>query len=295
MAYFQEAERWDASTPGLLNNLALAALRVGDSKEAARALQLVVKKDPNDQGARSMLPMALFTSGQFPEAAKAFESMGDAVYRDPRMAYAWAFSLTRINDPKKAEEVLGRLSLQPLPADMLLGIGDLYTTTGDYEDALHMARKALEQDPSVPRAHYYAGIALIHLDRMTDALAELQTQVKLTPDDIDAQYHLGFVLLQTSHRDEAIAELRNVTTVQPDHAQAQYQLGKALLEAGQNEEAITHLEAAARLDPQRDYIHYQLQLAYRKAGRPADADKELKLYSKIKERNRQNSNPQPKQ
>lgn len=295
LSYFQEAEKWDASTPGLMNNLALASLKVGDSKEAARALEAVLKKDPQDQSARSMLPMALFTSGQFSEAAKAFAALGDAAYRDPRMAYAWAFSLTRSNDPQKANEVLGRLASQPLPADMLLAIGDLYTSTGDYEDALRMARRAVELDPSVPRAHYYAGIALIHLDRMNDALAELQTQVKLTPDDAEAQYHLGYALLETSHRDEAIVVLRGVTTEHPDHPQAQYQLGKALLEAGQYQEAITHLEAAARLDPQRDYIHYQLQSAYRKAGRTSDAEKELKLYSEIKEQNRQTANPQPKQ
>ena len=148
LTHFQEAEKWDPATPELLRNLGLAAFRLGDNREAARALQMAVQQNPQDQAARGMLAMALFSSQQYPEAAKAFEGLGDAVYRDPRMTYAYAFSLAHANDPTKAVEVLNRLAQQPLAPDMMMGVGDLYSQTGDYDDALKVYRNLIQQDPS---------------------------------------------------------------------------------------------------------------------------------------------------
>jgi len=294
LSHFHAAEKWDDSTPGLMRNVGLAALRLGDQKEAARAFQLAVEKDPKDQLANAMLGMSLFSAQRYADAAKAFNNAGEGVYRDPRMAYAWAFSLVRINDLTKAVEVLNRLNAQPLPTEMAIGVGDLYNQTGDYEDALKVFRKVIQQDPSTPRAHYYAGEALIHLDRPTEAIPEFQEELKLTPDDPNVQYHLAFAMLQTSQKDEAFKLLQKIVTAHPDHAQAQYQLGKAQLDADQYQAAIEHLEAAARLDPSKDYIPYQLQSAYRKAGRTADADAELKIYRDMKEKKREPGNSEPR-
>jgi len=294
LSHFHAAEKWDDLTPGLMRNVGLAALRLGDQKEAARAFQLAVEKDPRDQLANAMLGMSLFSDQRFADAAKAFNNAGEGVYRDLRMAYAWAFSLVRINDLTKAVEVLTRLNSQPLPAEMGIGVGDLYNQTGDYEDALKVFRKVIQQDPSTPRAHYYAGEALIHLDRPTEAIPEFQEELKLTPDDPNVQYHLAFAMLQTSQKDEAVKLLQTIVTAHPDHAQAQYQLGKAQLDAGQYQAAIEHLEVAAQLDPSKDYIPYQLQSAYRKAGRTADADAELKIYRDMKDKKRDAGNSQPR-
>ena len=190
---------------------------------------MAVQRNPQDQLAQTMLAMSLFSTQQFAEAAKAFEGLGDSVYRDPRMAYAWAFSLLRTNDPNKALEVLNKLSTQALPTDMMMGVGDLYSQTGDYEDALKVFRKVIQEDPTAQRAHYYAGEALIHLDRPNEAIPEFEDELKLTPDDPNVQYHLAYAMLQTSRKDEAVALLQKIVAAHPDHAQAQYQLGKALV------------------------------------------------------------------
>jgi tetratricopeptide (TPR) repeat protein len=295
LSHFQEAEKWDDSTSGLMRNLGLAALKLGNDAEAVRAFRAAVDRAPNDIQARSMLAITLFSGGQFAEAAKAFGAVGDAVYRDPRMAYGWAFSLARINDPQKAVEVLNKLTSQPLPKEMWMTSGDVYTQVGDYEDGLRCFRKAVELDPNTDRAHHFAGVALIRLGRPSEAIAELQAELKLTPNDPDTQYNLAYAFLGTSQKDEAMAILRTLVAEHPDHAQAQYQLGKTLLDEGQYQQAIEHLEAAAKYDPNHDYVHYQLQAAYRKVGRTADAERELAVYRKLKDQARDKGNPQPKQ
>ena len=295
LSHFHDAEKWDDATPGLMRNIGLAALKLGNNEEAARAFQLAVDKDPKDLSARAMLAISLYSSHQYGEAAKAFDQVGDGVYRDPRMAYAWAFSLARTNDPRKTIEVLNKLTTQPLTKEMWMATGDLYAQVDDQEDALRSFRKAIELDPTAERAHHFAGVALIRLGRPSDAIPEFQAELKLNPDDPDTQYNLAYALLETSQKDQALALLRALLAAHPDHAQAQYQLGKELLASGNIDQAVPHLEAAARLDPSEDYIHYQLQAAYRKAGRTADADKELQVYREIKDQKRQKSVPQHNQ
>lgn len=289
LSHFHDAEKWDDSTPGLMRNIGLAALKLGNNEEAARAFQLAVDKDPKDSSARAMLAISLYSSHQYAEAAKAFDNVGDGAYRDPRMAFAWAYSLTRINDPRKTIEVLNRLTAQSLPKEMWMATGDLYAQVDDQQDALRCFLKAIELDPTMERAHHFAGVALIRLGRPSEAIPEFEAELKLTPDDPDTQYNLAYALLETSQKEQALALLSALLAAHPDHAQAQYQLGKELLNTGKVDEAVPHLEAAARLDPEEDYIHYQLQAAYRKAGRTADADKELKVYREIKDQKRQKS------
>ena len=295
LSHFHDAEKWDDTTPGLMRNIGLAALKLGNNDEAIRAFRVAVDKDPKDTSARTMLAISQFSAHQYPDAAKSFSDIGDAVYRDPRMAYAWAYSLAKINDPQKTVEVLNKLTAQPLPKEMWMTAGDVYTQVDDYEDALRCFRKAIELDPNMDRAHHFAGVALIRLGRPSEAIPELQAELKLAPNDPDTQYNLAYALLETSQKDQAMAILRTLVAEHPDHAQAQYQLGKELLNSGDKNEAVQHLEAAARLDPNVDYIHYQLQAAYRKTGRTADADKELQVYREIKAQQREKGNPQPKQ
>lgn len=295
LEHFHEAEKWDPTTPELMRNTGLAAFRLGDYREAARALQIEVTQNPQDQAARGMLAMSLFTSRQFGDAVKAFDGLGDGVYRDPRMAYGYAFSLAQTGDANKSVEVLKRLTQQPLPPDMLMGVGDLYNLTLDYDDALKTYQTVIQQNPSLPRAHFYAGDMLIKLGRPDEAIAQFEQEMKITPNDPNVEYHYAYALLQTSRKDEAVALLKTITTAHPDNAQAQYQLGKALLDAGQYQQAVEHLEAAAKYDPEHDYVHYQLQAAYRKTGRTADADRELAIYKQMKDQKRETSTPQPKQ
>jgi len=292
LIHFHEAERWSASTPGLMRNIGLAAAKVGDNVEAARALKIVVKHDPKDRVSAAILAISLFATERYADSAQVFGTLGDAALSDPDMAYAWAFSLAHTNQPKQASAILEKLTSRQLPPEMLVSIGEIYNNLGDYEHALTCFRKAVQQDPSLKKAHDDAGAALIRLDRPAEAIPELEAELKLNPDEPDTQYRLAYALLQTSQEDQAITVLRRLIAAHPNHARARYDLGKELLETGKTEEAIQNLEVAAKLDPERAYVHYQLQSAYRKAARNSDADRELQLYRQIKERDRGRTPPQ---
>ncbi len=287
LQHFREAEQWDRSTPGVLRNVGLAALKTGAPKEAVRAFSGAVEVDPTDRLSHARLAMLLFDENDYQNAAVHFGALGDAAFVDPAVAYAYAYSLARTNQQKKAIEVLNQLSKMQLPAELLLSVGDLYSVFQDYDHSVECYRKAIQLEPGIPKARYKLGAALIRLSRPAEAIPELQAELAITPNDPDIQFNLAYALLETSQKDKATELLRKITTQFPEYPEAQYQLGKTLLEDGKLEEAISHLEVAARLDKDSDYIHYQLQSAYRRVGRKEDADREAQIYKDIKNRKRE--------
>jgi len=286
LAYFHEAERWRANTPGLTRNIGMAAARVSDYPEAVRALRLVLAADPHDQVARSLLGTSLFSIQNFAEAVRVFAPLGDSVLQEPELAYAWVISLVKTTQFPQATALLDKLEKQPLPAETLVLIAQAWSQMGNYPRTVETCHKALQLDPKLAQAHFIAGMAQILAGHPPEAVSEFKSQLELDPDNNDAQYHLAFALLQLSHSDEAVALLRRVLTRDPNHAQANYELGRELLNEGKKEEAIRYLEVAAQLNPKLDAVHYQLQSAYRAVGRRDDADRELKIYREMKARNR---------
>jgi tetratricopeptide (TPR) repeat protein len=286
LGHYQEAERWDPEVPGLAKNLGLSAFRTSNYPEAIRGLAQAVRAKPADGPVRAMLGMAYFGAEKFADAAKTFSPLGVRGMQDSTVGYAWATSLARAGELKKAGEVLGEFEKNNRSNDALLLIGQLWIEIGDYARAVAALHGALQADPSLLKAHYFAGQADIRWEHWSEAAAEFQAELGLAPSDADAKYNLGFVYLQQSRVDEAATLFEQVVAAHPNHANAQYQMGKILLDRGQLQEAVEHLEAATRLSPQTDYMHYQLQAAYRKESRIADADRELELYKELKAKQR---------
>jgi tetratricopeptide (TPR) repeat protein len=241
--YFQQAEKWNPVIPHLMRNIGFSAFRATDYAESARALKVAAQQEPGDKIIPPMLAMALFSSGQYADAVKAFDQIGEVAYSDPRVACAWASSLAHTNKPDKAVAILARLTQKPPSPDVLLLVGQVYAEMGNQQQALADFQKASRDNPTLQRAHYLAGLAQLRLKQPASAVTEFEAEIKLNPDDADAQY----------------------------------QLGKTLLEQGRTREALPHLQAAEKLSPDLADVHNQLQIAYRKAGRVADADRQAKL------------------
>jgi tetratricopeptide (TPR) repeat protein len=286
LGHYQEAERWDAQVPGLAKNLGLSAFRADNYAEAIRGFSKALEETPAETPLRAMLGMAYFGADRYADASKTFAPLGQRGMQDATVGYAWAVSLARVGDVKKAAEVLDEYEKGDHPKDTLLLIGQLWIEIGDYKRSVSVLHRALQTDPALLKAHYFAGQAEIRSEHWPEAAEEFRAELALNPGDVDAKYNLGFVYLQQSRVPEAVALFQEVLLTHPDHANAQYEMGKILLDRGQLKDAVEHLETATRLSPQSDYMHYQLQAAYRKESRMADADRELEIYKELKAKQR---------
>ncbi len=295
LAHYQDAEHWVEAQPELMRNLGTAAFRAQNYAEAVRGLSIWLNSNPKDAPIRAMLGMAYFGSDKFAEAAKTFAPLGVSGMQDSTVGYAWAVSVARTGELKRASEILAQYEKGDLSPETLLLVGQLWIEVEDYARSVAALHRALQADPRLPKAHYFSGQADIRWQHWSEAADEFSAELALVPSDPDAKFNLGFVYLQQSKTDDAIELFRRVLVLHPDHANSHYELGKILLDRGEMKEAIDHLEAAARLSPQTDYVHYQLQAAYRKESRIADADRELELYKELKAKSRERAAPQPAQ
>lgn len=282
VGHYQEAEHWEPAGPGLLKNLGVAAFRAQNYPEAVRGLTAALASHPDDTTARAMLGMSYTAQDKYQQAVKAFAPLGKKGMQDAAVGYAWALSLTRLGELPQASAVLEEFQKQERSNDTLMLVGKLWLEIADYARAVATFRRVLENDPSYPMAHYFAGQASIRWEHWEEAATEFQAELALDPSDQDAKFNLGFVYLQLSRPADAEKLFAEVIAANPEHANAQYEYGKMLLDQGQVENALSHLEVAARVNPKADYVHYQLQAAYRKAGRIADADRELEIYKHMK-------------
>ena len=286
LTHYQEAEKWNPVQPDVARNIGQSAFRAQNYPEAVRGLSRAVADQPGSLPLRAMLGMAYFAMEKYGDAATAFYPLGIAGMEDGEVGYAWAASLTKDKDLTHASEVLSHYQNQNLPPDTMLLAGQLWIEIGDYAQAIAELHRALDANPKLTKAHYYAGLADIRWEHWTDARTEFEAERALTSGDPDTLYELGFVDLQESKVDDAAKLFAQVVSAHPDYANAQYELGKILLDRGQLKDAVPHLESAAKLIPDKDYVHYQLQAAYRKESRTADADRELALYQELKAKSR---------
>jgi tetratricopeptide (TPR) repeat protein len=293
LAHYQEAERWNPAVPGLLRNLGVAAFRSQNYQECERGLSQVLAANSSDTATRAMLGSAFFATENYREAARTIAPLGDRAEHDTTLGYAWAYSLSRLGELKQATQILETYEKSDLSADAILLVGQLWTDMADYSRAVQSFHRALDRDPSLTRAHYFAGLAQLHWNHTDEAITEFNAALKLAPDDPDAKIGLGYVYLQQAKRAEAMELFRSVIATNPENGNAHYQLGKLLLDGGSIKDAVAQLEEAARQLPQNDYVHYQLQAAYRKESRIADADRELQIYKELKAKNRELTIPRP--
>jgi tetratricopeptide (TPR) repeat protein len=286
LGHYQEAEKWDAKIPGLARNLGLSAFKATNYPVAIRGLTISLQENPADVPVRAMLGMTYFATEKYADAVNTFKPLGTRGMQDGTVGYAWAASLTKLQEPAEAAQVLEEFQKPERPNETRMLIGQLWIDIGDYAKAVEAFHSLLQSNPQTRKAHYFAGQADIRWGHWADAEKEFKDELKLDPGDLEAKYNLGFVFLQQSRVDDAAAIFEEVVKAYPDHARAQYNLGKIMLDRGNLDEAVKHLEIAARLSPESDYMHYQLQVAYRKQSRIADADRELAVYKDIKEKKR---------
>ena len=195
-----------------------------------------------------------------------------------------------------------------------------YARNLDWRDEYHLWASAVKVSPGAARAHDNLGFTLTEMGRLPEAIAELETALRILPDYANAHCNLGVALLrspgrladaitefQTALREEpgfvnahtnlgialaqipgrapeAMAELREAIRLRPDSAEPHLRLG-ALLEQmpGRVEEAAAEYQAAVRAEPDSAEAHHGVGAALAQLpGRGWDAIAELQTAARLR-------------
>jgi protein O-mannosyl-transferase len=163
------------------------------------------------------------------------------------------------------EAALWRAVTKVNPNDALahLNLGNaLLQIPGRMTDAISEYQTALRIYPNYAEAHNNLGAILLSSGRATEAVAEYQAAVRLDPDYPDAHSNLGSALSRIPGRlGEAAAELETAVRLDPENARRRAALGNVLIQMpGKMFEGIGQLETAVKMDPELTVAHYSLAL-----------------------------------
>jgi len=284
---FRNAGEWNPSLETLDLNWGMAAFYANEYEQATGPLGRQLERQPDDLRIRAALGLSYFMTQNFGKAIDTLKPIQSQVDSDPGLSYAYAVSVLKMGDYNEGIRRLKALGDgSDKSADIHMLFGEAYADQHEYDTALQEYHKSIAIDPKRAQTHYLAGVALIRQGNPKDAVDELRTALKLNPADTPTKYHLAFALIQVQQKTEAQTLLQQVLQQDPKYADAYYELGKLQLEQGDAKAAITSLEAGTKASPNSDYIHYQLAMAYRRDSRSADAEREIKLYQALKNRQR---------
>ena len=293
---------------------AMAAYTSRHYAEAITALKSWVEQKPNDGTAWAVMGLAEFELKDYDNALIHLErgqqlGVGASPQAIALAKYRLSILLIRKGQFESATDLLTPLVGQPpfaadvqfalglallripsLPADVPADRRALIEQSGDvaqlllasrYDQAFPKLQKLIAQYPTRPFLHYAYGTALDSLSQYDDAKAQMNDEIKISPQSSLPWARLASIALRERQPAEALPPAQKAVQLAPDSADAHYVLGRAYADTGDTAKAIPELEAASRLSPDSPEIHFALARAYAKSNQPEKANEERATFARL--------------
>eukprot|EP01138_Halocafeteria_seosinensis_P005009 gb/GECG01005122.1/.p1 GENE.gb/GECG01005122.1/~~gb/GECG01005122.1/.p1 ORF type:complete len:548 (+),score=122.28 gb/GECG01005122.1/:1-1644(+) len=263
LEYYDKALKADPSNVSAQHNKALALREKGDLEGAAAGFHSVVEQEPENLAAVRGLVSVYLRNEQNELADEWSKKAYDLAPINPHVVTDRATTLIRNDNPKDALELLQPLVDEGEADDHLLKVYSFAASDTalelqneeKYEEALETINIALKHGKSAVRL-FRRGIINMKLDRLADAVSDLQEVVQDDPSKIEAQSALGALLMQLERYEEAIEPLKIAATnpklEQEDRLEAVYNAGFALYKVGRYEEAIEQFQSVLDENPEHE-------------------------------------------
>ncbi len=227
-----------------------------------------------------------------PSSAEAHFNLGRAFKRKGVDEQAKSeFSISHRLNPSKYNECVKKykekIDYEVADTKNYSGLGSAYAEKGMIDDAINAYKKSIEIEPDNARVHYSLGTLYAMKGKYHDAADEFWMAVEINPKMSEAHYNLGLSYFRQGVFNKAIAEYQTTLKLLPEtqkkkRAGVHYKLGMAYEGNKVFDDAMHELEKAIALMPKDARIHHQLSVVYKKAGLYKKAEKEAKIYEKLK-------------
>ncbi len=223
---------------------------------------------------------------------KAQDFFERAIVKDPSYALAYAglsdayshravFGYVPPHDihSKAKDAALRALALDSTLAEAHTSLGfiDLFLEW-DWATAGRELDRALALDPRYPPAHLFRAWYFLATDRMTDAVGEVQTAVRLDPFSLVNNARLASMLYYARRYNEALAQARRLREMDSMFFQVGVELARAYLQLGRCDEALAALQRAPAQASGAAYFGGVWGWINARCGHPAQALAELNRF-----------------
>lgn len=272
---FDEALSLEPNSATLRLDYARTALTTGDFGHAKTLAADFIRMYPEDrQGlaeAHQVLGRALLKLNQDKEARKELEI---AVALDPTFAngYDLAVACLDLDDEKCATQVFGEMERSfGDTAEIHLAFGRAYGDSDFQPKAIPEFRKAIEEDPNLPGAHYLLAAVLLATGNdqspLESAEAELKKELAISPRDAMTYAALGKISITRTSYADAESYLQKSISLDPASPDAYLYLGQMYFDTNRFDEAEAALRKCIALTTDVSRNRYQVQQAHYLLGR----------------------------
>lgn len=155
------------------------------------------------------------------------------------------------------------------------------TSLGQSVDTIADLEQRISSDADDHEARTRLAALYLEVNRIDEAVTQLQTALRLEPEYALAHYNLGFALALGGHRDEALAAYQRAVTIRPDYAAARSNLGAMLQAQGRLPEAAEQFRLTLESDPDNPGARFNLGLLLQMQGDASGAIEQFRLALEI--------------
>jgi arylsulfatase A-like enzyme/predicted Zn-dependent protease len=252
LEYFHRAIEMDPGTTGPGAWCAIGQMHLGrlDLEPAREAFHNALSVDRLSGQAHSGLALVLIEENRLDEAEAEMEA---AVRFHPNDVLVLA-TLAGLHNKKKEYDqaiVLARRALEINESSLraLNALGSALQSTGDLEGAAAAFDNALQRSPIFVPCIINRGQVYLAQRREEEAAQLFERALDVNPSQPVALFNLGTYKVSRGKNDEALGLYRRAVAADPDYALAHRQLGMLLLLSDDPAEALPHLERSLELEP----------------------------------------------
>src|SRR5215475_1369666 len=172
----------------------LAELAFKDKKydEALSLLENVFSRDPEYVDGRRLQGNVLLAKGDMEKAVELLERLDQTYPNSPLLKYQLAQAYVQDHNMGQATLALDQaVSISPNYDDAVLLLGQINVATGHGEKVIEPLNRLLQRKPDLKSAALVLAAAYGSRDQLDDAVAVLENQAKLAPNDPQLQIALG--------------------------------------------------------------------------------------------------------
>src|SRR6266850_1361488 len=273
----------DPELKGLAHELGVTYYKKSDYLKATTSFKKALEDDPSDNEAVQLLGLSYYLAGRPAEAIAPLEKV-QTWYPSANVdaSYILGICYIQTKDYPSARKAFAKMF--GVPADSAASY--LFTARmllrQDFAPvAEEYAKKAVELDSRMPRAHLLLGELYLYKSRVPEAIEQFERELELNPGDANVYYKLADAYTRLQKYEEAERLLQRSIWLDATSTGPYILMGKILQKKGETALAVRALQRALAMDPNNPIPHHLLGQSYRELGKSEEAERELKLAEQL--------------
>ena len=219
--FLKKAIRLDPMHPSwYLSNLGKAYFFTGQIEEAIAVFNKWISGESSNAVAHGWSGVVFIAAGKPEKAVKMFEK-ASSLNPDSQIWFSCDFAIARVGTghPEEAATRLREvLSSHPDNADAYRGLSGVLTSEGKYEEAISMAKKAinLKAAPEAPSYYYWwLGLPYLMIEKYEEAIAAFKKSISISPENLHGHISLVSSYSLAGRMEDARAQAVEALKINP--------------------------------------------------------------------------------